>query len=348
MLCYLLPYSNCTMDDAYKTIPKNYPKYTFSKHNVQNYGTIKNSKLINLFLHSSNDCVVFAEKGESIILERISGGHPQYPNGPFHFNSHVDDNVIMIKDDLVTRNHLTAVPYAMKDLIDCANVTKGTEYLWWRSIALAYQLRPNPVVLKLIDEIRNKEVQHAEGRCVSTFVRHGDKYKEMKLQPFNAYAEVAEKLFEKMDEHYATHPDEDKPYDKKEARKFYLNSEDFGVFDEAKKWGKEKGVQILYSNLSQTIHREHDPNKDVRHPMEYFSYFLHLADTLACMYHVCTQASNSCRVIDNIRATLGGKANQYNVDLSAESCLQPPCYRDFALGNFQGPLHNPRDIVWRE
>ena len=254
----------------------------------------------------------------------------------------------MITDEMVCRHHYDAVPSVMSDLIGCANVTKGTEYLWWRSIALAYQLRPNPVVLKLIDEIRNKTVQEAEGRCVSTFVRHGDKYKEMKLQPFAAYATVAETLFDKMDQYYARHPELNTAKSGKPGKMLYLNSEDFAVFDEAKRWGAAKHVQIIYSNLSQVIHREKDPTKDTKHPMEYFSYFLHLADTLSCMYHICTQASNSCRVIDNLRATLGGKANQYNVDLSPESCLKPPCYREFALGNFQGELHNPRNIVWRD
>lgn len=253
----------------------------------------------------------------------------------------------MLTDRLITNHHYDAVPSVMSDLINCANITKGTEYLWWRSIALAYQLRPSPAMLQLIDETRSKAVQHSNGRCVTTFVRHGDKYKEMKLHPFPEYATIAEKLFEKMNEFEKTHP-ESVAYTENNKKLFYLNSEDFAVFQEAEKWGQQHNVQILYSNLSQTIHREQHLKVNNHHPMEYFSYFLHLADTLTCRYLICTHASNSCRVIDNLRAAIGGKANQYNVDLSPESCKEPPCWRQFALGNYQGEFHNPKNIVWRD
>ena len=61
------------------------------------------------------------------------------------------------------------------------------------------------------------------------------------------------------------------------------------------------------------------------HDLEYLSMLLNLEFAIRCEAWVCTIASNSCRVMDELRATLGGKANRYFADLSKETCRRPPC-----------------------
>ena len=53
-------------------------------------------------------------------------------------------------------------------------------------------------------------------------------------------------------------------------------------------------------------------NKDlmVHHDLEYFSMIFNIDMHLRCNAFVCTMPSNFCRVIDELRATVGGKANR--------------------------------------
>jgi len=61
---------------------------------------------------------------------------------------------------------------------------------------------------------------------------------------------------------------------------------------------------------------------------EYVSYLLHLREAVACgLGVVCTVPSNYCRLIDELRTTVGAKANGVFVDLSTETCPQVPCVR---------------------
>lgn len=63
----------------------------------------------------------------------------------------------------------------------------------------------------------------------------------------------------------------------------------------------------------------------IHHELEYISMLLNLYYSLRCEAWVCTLASNSCRIIDQLRATIGGKANRHFADLSVETCHHPPC-----------------------
>jgi hypothetical protein len=59
--------------------------------------------------------------------------------------------------------------------------------------------------------------------------------------------------------------------------------------------------------------------------VQYISMLLNLYYALRCEAWVCTLASNSCCIMDELRATVGGKANRYYTDLSVGSCARPPC-----------------------
>jgi len=54
----------------------------------------------------------------------------------------------------------------------------------------------------------------------------------------------------------------------------------------------------------------------VHHEMEYFGMLLDLDFHSRCNAFVCTQKSNFCQIIDELRATVGGKAGAQLADLS--------------------------------
>jgi hypothetical protein len=138
---------------------------------------------------------------------------------------------------------------------------------------------------------------------------------------------------------------------------FYLGSEDPQVFREAQQWAGQHNVTLRYSNVSQLLlsdragimkHRDMENSMPPNRQMEYFSYLLHLGDLIRCRAFVCTLASNYCRLVDELRSTVGGKANAYFADLSLESCANPPCVRPFSLSGNKGDVHDPMyDTLWR-
>ena len=64
------------------------------------------------------------------------------------------------------------------------------------------------------------------------------------------------------------------------------------------------------------------------HPDEYLSMLLNVHYLTRANAYVCTLSSNFCRVIDELRATVAAKADRPFVDLSIETCSQPPCLYD--------------------
>jgi len=140
-------------------------------------------------------------------------------------------------------------------------------------------------------------------------------------------------------------------------RVFYLGSEDPNVFKQADAWAKSGNITLRYSKISQVLlsdrkgtmkHRDMENSMPSNRQMEYFSYLLHLQDLIRCRSFICTLASNYCRLVDELRATVGGKANAFYADLSLESCAAPPCIRPFSMAEYRGPIYDPTfDNLWR-
>ncbi len=114
----------------------------------------------------------------------------------------------------------------------------------------------------------------------------------------------------------------------------FITTEDPAVLEQAETWGKENHWTIAYTNLfdraKQTAYKTWDEQHKrgsvaVHDNLEYISMILNLQYALQCEAWVCTIASNSCRVIDELRTTVGGKANRHYADLSGETCSDPPC-----------------------
>ena len=88
---------------------------------------------------------------------------------------------------------------------------------------------------------------------------------------------------------------------------------------------KEAGDQYSFIGKSNSNGTESASPGLKYHQLEYLSMIINLAYLVKCDAWVCTLASNYCRLVDELRATVGGKANRFYADLSRDTCSSPPC-----------------------
>jgi hypothetical protein len=149
-------------------------------------------------------------------------------------------------------------------------------------------------------------------QCISLYVRRGDKELEMYLMKNDTiFFETAKDLWNNLTPRLN--------YNQQQPIMF-VGSEDANLIDHAIEWGKHNNWKILYTNLfdrrqvisglnvSERIEwvKTH-PNRN--HNLEYFSMILNLDLHLQCDAFICSMPSNFCRLIDELKATIGAKAN---------------------------------------
>ena len=152
----------------------------------------------------------------------------------------------------------------------------------------------------------------------------------MKLVPFQQYASAALRIFSNASFTEAA------PLSAEDKKVFFVATEDPAVFQQAQSWGTTNKIDVRITELNtkvlsdrRTSVKPHDLEKNLppHRENEYLSYLVHLADNVKCAANICTIPSNFCRLIDELRGTVGGKANKLMIDLSTETCPTPPCFR---------------------
>jgi hypothetical protein len=120
----------------------------------------------------------------------------------------------------------------------------------------------------------------------------------------------------------------------------FVGSEDALVIEEAQQWGKKHNWRVLYTdlfdrrsvsaglNFTQQKTQKKTATGLVHHDLEYFNMLLNLNHHLRCNAFVCMMMSNFCRLIDELRSTIAGKANRHIADTS-ERCPMRPCIDRF-------------------
>lgn len=228
------------------------------------------------------------------------------------------------------------------------------------------------------------------------YIRHGDKAKEMKLVPFDAYAKAAEELWSLTNFTIG----ESHINSSQLRRTIVLGTETVKILFDALDWAEKANWNILINPLQiktwiegrkftpeqlqllsmkypALVHdtsrknnvvdshgasrvkkslknprgRQHQKPRRLQtngsksmdmtfvniHPAmqyrmspvipeEYASMLINLSDLMQCDLFVCTLMSNYCRLLDELRATIGRKPQALFADLSIESCSNPPCY----------------------
>eukprot|EP01064_Diplonema_japonicum_P012334 TRINITY_DN19819_c0_g1_i1.p1 TRINITY_DN19819_c0_g1~~TRINITY_DN19819_c0_g1_i1.p1 ORF type:complete len:492 (+),score=83.55 TRINITY_DN19819_c0_g1_i1:37-1476(+) len=183
-------------------------------------------------------------------------------------------------------------------------------YQWWMAQTVRYLLRqPQPwfqeKFKKWVDETFPNGVPN---KMIGMHVRHGDKYKEMKLIELPEYLKAAAELREK-------EPD---------LRHIFLSTEDPGVLEESKNYEKEGWI----------FHWTKNNRSNVGSPMDYamlvgpsmlgeISFVNLLIQELHCTHWIGTDKSNWNRLINELRLTTGFYGAPY-VQLNKQSCVGNP------------------------
>jgi len=235
-------------------------------------------------------------------------------------------------------NHFTFIPKMLRPIADCSPMRNGFQYYWWRAISATYMMRPNARTLAEIEKYSTLTIDWSKETCVAAHVRLGDKGAEMKLVPLDMYLLAAENLWEQGIMRRG--PEQNVPV-------LFISSDDPEVYVNATLWGKLKGWRVVYTSLvdkaklsSRLDHialeeAKRSPGGLQHHEFEYFSMILNLDYALRCHAWICPLQSNTCRLIDEMRATVGGKAaSGIFVDVSYETCAHPPCYNGEGVVTF--------------
>lgn len=248
------------------------------------------------------------------------------------------------------------IPSSVQPIIECSPMQQDLHYYWWRAVAATFLLRPNQPTLDLMAGHRSQLPLSDDEQCIAMFVRHGDKGIEMQLIDFATYGQTAKMLWDQgyLPMHARTSPgpslieglnvshssafaySADKAAANNAAHNctIFVTTEDPAVIVQSKNWGHLNNCRVMYTTMYDraasimqydwnTQHKHGVPAG--HHDLEYASMMLNLEYSVRCEAWVCTMASNSCRLMDELRATLGAKANRFFADLSKETCRRPPC-----------------------
>lgn len=242
----------------------------------------------------------------------------------------------------------TFIPFEFSNILNCAPMRDDNRYYWWRAITTVFLLRPNNETLQFLSQYRYNLTD--EEVCISTYVRHGDKAVEMKLVPFDSYANAISLLWNKYMKSFHSDYIYQHQRQKNTAHEslflknttLFLGTEDPNVIEDAIKWATQNKWKLIYTELfsraTQSARLDFDTahhQPQVHDDLEYLSMILNLEYSVRCEGFVCTIASNFCRIIDEMRATIGMKANRFYADLSYETCSNPPCIGSENITKFQ-------------
>ena len=245
-------------------------------------------------------------------------------NGTLIYPNYIDHvKLIIIRQTGKILRAIKFIPSILKPILECSPIANGKEYWWWRAVSATYYMRPNQATLDYLKTFHTLPI-HENQTCVAMHIRHGDKDVEMSLVPFMTFAQTLDMMYNAslipkpaIGEKIVVFIGTEDPEVLTEAEWFYSTSDIYTVtytnlFDR----------QAVSAKLSKKVSAV---TRQVHHELEYISMLVNLEYAVKCDVLICTLASNTCRLIDELRATIGGKANQPLADLSVESCPKPPC-----------------------
>jgi hypothetical protein len=239
------------------------------------------------------------------------------------FERHTALNVIYTTGH-VKYDPTSMIPSTLRPILECSPMNRHFMYYWWRAVSASFLLRPNAGMLEELTKLRSVPIDDDDS-CIAMFVRHGDKGIEMKLVEFELYMQVAQLMW---DQGMVPRSSPNR------NGTIMLSTDDPTVIRQADEFSQKNAWKVVYTNLfdrgKQTARlswqdQHKKGTKAVHDDLEYISMLLNLEYSIRCEAWVCTMASNSCRIIDELRATIGGKANRHYADMSKETCEHPPC-----------------------
>ena len=226
------------------------------------------------------------------------------------------------------------IPISLLKLVRCSPMFPNFHYYWWRAISVMYLLRPNNRTLNWMSEQRNSNAYrlppphvYVDSPMIGVYIRKGDKHLEMEDISLTAYKNATKIVYDK---YFARLK---KFLNITTAPSLFLATEDSRVLKDMIEWAEKEGWELYYTNLfnrtglsaEMTAEQKKQMGYEVHHELEYLSMLLNIDYLLRCSAWVCALRSNFCRIIDELRATVGGKLHAPYADLSIETCVKPPC-----------------------
>ena len=288
--CYYEPWTNCTIEDAI------------------------GSRRVNEIIYANNSYLLPEGKG-------------------IYDDKYKDEKIVMVSlDSYYDWDH----PIVFNTLRDYSPFHEDKLKYWWRAVSVTYLMRLNEPTRKLIQHFKqnesssmyfNKETE----QCVSVYIRRGDKHLEMYiLKNETVFFETAKDLWNQMTPRL--NHEQEQPI-------MFMASEDASVMDSAIAWGKANNWKILFIDLFDRrqviaglnatereiwIHNHPHAEHHHHHHLEYFSMILNIDSHLQCDAFVCSMPSNFCRLIDELKGTVGAKANTPLADF--HDGTDKPCF----------------------
>jgi len=193
---------------------------------------------------------------------------------------HKDDRVIFV--DNKDNYFFYPNPRFLKHVLSCSPIPDEKHLFYWRIQAITFFVRPNSRTKESIEKLRKLYFpqQTYPENSISTYVRHGDKYKEMKLYELPSYMDAAEMLVKESNE--------------KLKHTIYLSSDDDKVFQQSKDY---KNWEFFYTQ---------ETDRGVSHNADKtLFYLLNLNLALEGDAHISTMKSNWNRLIYELASTIG-------------------------------------------
>lgn len=225
------------------------------------------------------------------------------------------------------------VPRKLLPIAGCSPIIMQFHYYWWRALTATYLMRPNEETSSWLEAHRMKEYESFRDKpdteVVSIYLRRGDKGKEMRIAEYDEYVDGIRLL-------------KDLGFLSAKTNKalFFGTEAQRTINDIQLIVNKSEHLQdfkLYYTNVfpREGLFAGMDEGERnnalakglpiVKEPQEYLSALLNIYYLVQADAWVCTLGSNFCRLVDELRATIGGRGGLPYIDLSVEKCYQVPC-----------------------
>lgn len=315
-----------------------------SPSNLLDYVNISHCRLQGKHDRNTNECYFFPISNCSI--EAALGKNASIASIPMvdisSMGNFADHRVIQSPERFKDYGQIHHFPDRFRRLLTCSPVRESNYYYWWRSVAAAYFIRPNKLTTQYLSRLTKSYLtskRYADSDTafshnvvnIALHIRHGDKGTEMQLKSFYSYTNVSIDLLSRLRAKLGTNDT---------LNNLFISSEDPLVFEQGESWAKENKWNLFYTRLFDRFN-DTDAWLDAKamkslnrprrfHKYEVLSNLIDLQFQMKSDAWVCTLESNICRLIDELRSTIGGKANNLYADLTCSRGIWP------CIGRYEG------------
>lgn len=257
--------------------------------------------------------------------------------------------------------HTQQTPRVFNKLLACSPIRPSKYFYWWRAQSAAYLVRFNKQTRSALDVMRKELLYEthagqtqpvapalARKGGVAVLVRRGDKKGEMVLDSVQLFLVTVQQLFNGSQQIPVLHGSKQSflfPSDAFAERRVFVHSEDplilplFKSFAGVPAGGHNSSMHwsVSFMKPKSACTGLCDPAhvlKTVGARQGTLMFLLSVEEALRHDAFACSMMSGWCRLVDELRMTIAGKADAPFIDISGnnpKSRRCPTCYLDFRL-----------------